>query len=156
MANFQQRLLVGLSGAGLAVIGALLTTAAFVNWGSLSDEHRTFVVTLGVCTAVVGVGMILLARPNVISYRAIRRMVILVMGLTVILIGVALLVLPGPGWVVIFGGLGILATEFAFARRILKKARSSADYAATRIGLSERLRRRLKIHGATDEGAAEG
>jgi hypothetical protein len=52
-----------------------------------------------------------------------RRIVVLVVGLTILLIGVALLVLPGPGWLIIFGGLGLLATEFAWARWILKQAR---------------------------------
>jgi uncharacterized protein (TIGR02611 family) len=27
--------------------------------------------------------------------------------------------LPGPGWLIIFGGLGILATEYAWAARLL-------------------------------------
>jgi uncharacterized protein (TIGR02611 family) len=52
----------------------------------------------------------------------VRRVIVFVIGTTVILIGVALLVLPGPGWVTIFGGLAILATEFAWARWILKRA----------------------------------
>lgn len=52
-----------------------------------------------------------------------RKVVVLVVGSTVVLIGVALLVLPGPGWVTIFVGLTLLATEFAWARWILKHAR---------------------------------
>jgi hypothetical protein len=52
-----------------------------------------------------------------------RKVVVLVVGVTIILIGVALLILPGPGWLIIFGGLGLLATEFAWARYILKQAR---------------------------------
>lgn len=60
------------------------------------------------------------------TLQAARRIVVAVVGSTVILIGVALLVLPGPGWVVIFAGLGILATEFVWARRLLQRARSSA------------------------------
>jgi tellurite resistance protein TerC len=42
------------------------------------------------------------------------------------LIGVALLVLPGPAFVVIPVGLAILATEYAWARRWLRKARRIA------------------------------
>jgi len=34
-----------------------------------------------------------------------------------------LLPLPGPGWVIIFFGLGVLASEFAWARRLLAYAR---------------------------------
>ena len=42
-------------------------------------------------------------------------------GGTVLLIGLALLVLPGPGLLVIAGGLAILATEFIWARRALRR-----------------------------------
>ena len=46
---------------------------------------------------------------------------IAVIGGTVVLIGVAGLVLPIlPGWVLIFAGVGVLATEFAWARWVLK------------------------------------
>lgn len=62
------------------------------------------------------------------------------MGSTVILIGVALLVLPGPGWAIIFAGLAILGTEFAFARVVLIKARQSANGMARSLGVSERFR----------------
>jgi tellurite resistance protein TerC len=55
----------------------------------------------------------------------LRRVLIAVIGSTVVLIGVALLVLPGPGLVTIALGLAILATEFVFARALLKKAREA-------------------------------
>jgi len=35
------------------------------------------------------------------------------------LLGLALVPLPGPGWVIVFLGLGIMATEFAWAERLL-------------------------------------
>ena len=38
-------------------------------------------------------------------------------------LGVVLLPLPGPGWLVIFAGLAILASEFAWAERLLHFAR---------------------------------
>jgi uncharacterized protein (TIGR02611 family) len=40
-------------------------------------------------------------------------------GSVVIAAGVVLLVIPGPGWLVIFLGLGIWATEYAWARSLL-------------------------------------
>ena len=55
----------------------------------------------------------------------VRRLVIAVIGMTVLLIGVAMIVLPGPAIVVIPIGLGILATEFVWARRLLTKAKST-------------------------------
>ena len=53
----------------------------------------------------------------------IRRIIIGIVGGTVLLIGFALIFLPGPAIVVIPVGLAILATEFAWARRYLQKAR---------------------------------
>lgn len=58
-----------------------------------------------------------------ISLKTIKRITILVVGGTVLAIGVAFLVLPGPAFIVIPAGLAILAIEFAWARRWLRKAR---------------------------------
>ncbi|MBB2891921.1 TIGR02611 family protein [Flexivirga oryzae] len=51
------------------------------------------------------------------------RVAVAVIGFLVIATGVVLLPLPGPGWVIIFIGLGIWATEFAWAKRLLRFAR---------------------------------
>lgn len=59
--------------------------------------------------------------------KAVRRVIVSVIGATVVLIGIALLVLPGPAFVVIPAGLAILATEYAWARRWLRKARRIAS-----------------------------
>jgi hypothetical protein len=53
----------------------------------------------------------------------IRRLIVGVIGGTILLIGLALLFLPGPAVLVIPLGLAILATEFAWARHYLTKAR---------------------------------
>jgi len=53
----------------------------------------------------------------------VRKLIIAVIGLTILLIGVAMTVLPGPAFIVIPIGLGILATEFAWARRTIRRAR---------------------------------
>ena len=52
----------------------------------------------------------------------VRRVIVAVVGGTVLLFGLALLVLPGPALLVIPLGLAILATEFVWARRWLRKA----------------------------------
>jgi uncharacterized protein (TIGR02611 family) len=57
------------------------------------------------------------------SVRHARRLVIAVFGVTVLLFGIALIVLPGPAFVVIPIGLAILAAEFAWARRLLRRVR---------------------------------
>lgn len=51
------------------------------------------------------------------------KLIILVIGGTVLLLGIALIVLPGPAFLVIPLGLAILATEFIWARTLLKHAR---------------------------------
>jgi len=61
------------------------------------------------------------------ALRHLRRLVIGVIGLTVLAIGVAMIVLPGPATVVIPLGLGILAVEFAWARRMLERLKSGAN-----------------------------
>ncbi len=55
--------------------------------------------------------------------RTARRIVIGVIGFTVLLLGLCLLVLPGPAFVVIPIGLGLLAIEFEWARRWLRAVR---------------------------------
>ena len=62
--------------------------------------------------------------------RAARRVAVGVVGVTVIVVGVALLVLPGPAFVVLPIGLGILAFEFEWARRLLRRARRLYESAA--------------------------
>jgi uncharacterized protein (TIGR02611 family) len=54
----------------------------------------------------------------------VRKLIVGVIGGTVLLIGIALIVLPGPAFLVIPIGLAILATEFAWARRLVTKARA--------------------------------
>jgi uncharacterized protein (TIGR02611 family) len=47
------------------------------------------------------------------------RIAVGVIGVAVVLFGVIALPAPGPGWAIIFLGLGILATEFEGARKVL-------------------------------------
>jgi uncharacterized protein (TIGR02611 family) len=51
------------------------------------------------------------------------RIGITLIGLAIIVVGVFLLPLPGPGWLIIFAGLGLLGTEYAWASRVLQRAR---------------------------------
>jgi len=55
--------------------------------------------------------------------KTLRRVVVGVIGGTIMLIGIALLVLPGPAFIVIPLGLLILGSEFAWARRVLKRGK---------------------------------
>jgi hypothetical protein len=38
-----------------------------------------------------------------------------------------MLVTPGPGWLAIAGGIGLLATEFVWARRIRERVERAAE-----------------------------
>jgi uncharacterized protein (TIGR02611 family) len=56
--------------------------------------------------------------------RYLYRVVVALAGATVIVLGMVLLPLPGPGWVIIFLGLGIWASEFRWAARLLRWVRA--------------------------------
>ena len=60
----------------------------------------------------------------------IKRVLVGIVGGLVTLIGVVALVAPGPGWLIIFTGLGILATEFAWAAQALAHAKGIASRTA--------------------------
>ncbi|MDF3299741.1 TIGR02611 family protein [Streptomyces tropicalis] len=66
---------------------------------------------------------------------------IFVVGLAVVAAGVVMLPLPGPGWVVIFAGMAIWATEFVWAQLVLRWTRRKVTEAARRA-LDPRVRRR--------------
>ncbi len=64
--------------------------------------------------------------------RSGKRIAVFVLGMALVVAGVAMLVLPGPGIVVIIAGLAVLATEFAWAERMLDSAKRHAAKAATK------------------------
>jgi len=51
--------------------------------------------------------------------RITLKVVVGIAGAIVVLLGLALIPLPGPGWLIVIGGLGIWAAEFHWARRLL-------------------------------------
>ncbi|WP_031161856.1 TIGR02611 family protein [Streptomyces durhamensis] len=66
---------------------------------------------------------------------------VFVVGLAVVVAGIIMLPLPGPGWVVIFGGMAIWATEFVWAQLVLRWTKRKVTEAAQRA-LDPRVRRR--------------
>ena len=50
------------------------------------------------------------------------RVAFMVLAFVVVLGGLALVPLPGPGWAIVFVGLGMLALEFDWAERLMEKA----------------------------------
>jgi len=65
--------------------------------------------------------------------RFARKVAVAVIGTTVLAFGIALIVLPGPAFVVIPLGLAILATEFLWASRLLRRVRQGATSAYQRV-----------------------
>ena len=51
----------------------------------------------------------------------VRRVFLIIAGFTLLLAGVVMLLTPGPGMLVIFLGLGLLAAEFVWARRLMER-----------------------------------
>lgn len=49
---------------------------------------------------------------------AVRKPLVFIVGTAIVILGLVLLPLPGPGWVIIFLGFAVLATEFAFAEKV--------------------------------------
>ena len=62
-----------------------------------------------------------------IAKKKIRRIAVGVAGGAVLLVGIIAIPYPGPGWLIVFTGLAILATEFAWARRLLTFAKGKYD-----------------------------
>ena len=56
-----------------------------------------------------------------------KRFAVTIVGGALLLVGAAMMVLPGPGILVIVAGLAVLATEYVWAQRLLKKAKSQAE-----------------------------
>lgn len=63
----------------------------------------------------------------------VRRIIIGVIGGTILLLGIAMIVLPGPAILVVPLGLAVLATEFLWARRWLKKFRVMMKQARRKV-----------------------
>jgi uncharacterized protein (TIGR02611 family) len=45
-------------------------------------------------------------------------------GLVIVVVGLIMVPFPGPGWLVVFIGLGVWASEFEWAKRLLHRARA--------------------------------
>jgi hypothetical protein len=68
-----------------------------------------------------------------IAYRNGRRIVVLVIGLTIVALSIPIGLLPGPGGIAVFlGGIALLATEFIWARRLLKELKQRTQAIAER------------------------
>jgi uncharacterized protein (TIGR02611 family) len=89
-----------------------------------------------------------------------RRLAVAIVGFTVTLLGVVMLVTPGPGWLAILLGLGVLGVEFVWARRLLGRLKKGAAklacsvFARKIVDAQPSLPRKDSVHG-TDSDSAE-
>jgi uncharacterized protein (TIGR02611 family) len=67
--------------------------------------------------------------------RLVWRIIIGVIGGAITVAGAIALVGPGPGILIVLAGLGILATEFAWAARVMVHTRTYAQKAADKAGI---------------------
>src|SRR6266850_8218338 len=71
----------------------------------------------------------------------VRRVFRVVAGFTLLLAGAVMLVTPGPGWLVIVLGLGLLAAEFVWARRLMDRIkREGSRVKDTVLGKAEKAK----------------
>lgn len=117
------------------------------------DVHIPVAVSLGVIGAILTTGVIAslisAARRRPVSRRAppiadltamaelawarSRRLVILVVGLTILAMSIPVTLLPGPGGIFfVLGGLALLATEFVWARNLLRGIKTQTQTWASR------------------------
>ncbi|MGW2602344.1 TIGR02611 family protein [Streptomyces klenkii] len=83
---------------------------------------------------------------------------VFVVGLAVVIAGIIMLPLPGPGWLVIFAGMAIWATEFVWAQLVLRWTKRKVTEAAQRA-LDPRVRRRniiITVAGLVIAGTLAG
>ncbi|MFD1237150.1 TIGR02611 family protein [Pseudonocardia benzenivorans] len=61
------------------------------------------------------------------TWRRVWRIGVGVLGTAVLVAGIVAIPYPGPGWLIVFAGLAILASEFTWAKRVLSYARGKYD-----------------------------
>lgn len=59
--------------------------------------------------------------------RRVKKTFVSLIGGIVLLAGIIMIPYPGPGWLVVFAGLGILSTEYTWAKNLLGYAKKKYD-----------------------------
>ncbi len=80
--------------------------------------------------------------------RLVWRLIIGAVGGIITVIGAVALVGPGPGILIVLAGLGILATEFAWAAQVMVHTRTYAQKAADKAGIPKWAQLALVAIGA--------
>jgi len=72
------------------------------------------------------------------TVQQVRRVFLIIAGFTLLLAGAVMLVTPGPGMLVIFLGLGLLAAEFVWARRLMNRIKHEGGRLAERFAVTKK------------------
>jgi uncharacterized protein (TIGR02611 family) len=68
----------------------------------------------------------------------VRRVFLIIAGFTLLLAGGVMLVTPGPGMLAIFLGLGLLAAEFVWARRLMERIKHEGGRLVDRFAVTKK------------------
>lgn len=92
-----------------------------------------------------------LARAAETTWKRARRWLIFVVGVSIVLFGLIVGILPGvPGIPIMFLGFALLATEFIWARKVLKRLKEQA------LALKARAERAIGLSPGTPTNDAAG
>jgi uncharacterized protein (TIGR02611 family) len=67
------------------------------------------------------------------SIEQVRRFFRILGGFTLLVVGVIMFFTPGPGWVVVFLGLTLLAAEFVWAQRLMDRMKHEGNRIKTTV-----------------------
>lgn len=67
------------------------------------------------------------------AVKVLRQAAIFLGGSFLLALGIIMIFLPGPGVAVMFAGLAVLATEYAWARRWLDRGRTAVEVVRARV-----------------------
>lgn len=104
--------------ASLIVISVIMALGILASW---LDKKRGPVLATSPLAEDLG-------RIYTLTFAGIKRVMILLVGTSVVIIGIIMIFTPGPAIVVIPAGLAILATEFVWARLLLKYFKNKFVY----------------------------
>jgi len=72
------------------------------------------------------------------TVQQVRRVFLIIAGFTLLLAGGVMLVTPGPGMLAIFLGLGLLAAEFVWARRLMDRIKREGGRLVDRFAVNKK------------------
>lgn len=106
-------------------------------WGDEPSEIDADAVVAEIAISDPGAAKLWHDHPAWVPFKAVgrfvrksgKRIAVTVTGFTVVIVGIVLIPLPGPGWLIVFGGLAILGTEYVWARRLLNYAKAKVGQA---------------------------